>query len=207
QILDLQATGRAVVSNPAEDLPRERPLTDPSLPPRYSEEGPAPAPGVDANQLLAFLRCGDAAGPSADCDAADAGLLGSVSDWPDSALATPRAEQIAASYREMRSRDLSAVFDAAGAGFREAQGFGEFDAAAFARYLEQSPDHPEARAAIHRLAGVLVEIDLLGLPADDETRVRRELAGALAAEADLPGFDTDAVLEAVEATPIELPTN
>jgi hypothetical protein len=206
QVLDLEARGRAVVSDPASDIPRERPLTDPSLAPRYSKEGPAPAPAVDAEQLLAYMRCGDAGGPEAGCDTADAEQLGAVRDWSDSALATPRAEQIAQSYREMRSRDLSAAFDAAGSGFREAQGFGEFDPAAFARYLEQSSDHPEARAAIHRLANVLVEIDLLGLPPQDATRIRRELAGELAAEADLPGFDADAVLLAVDATPIELPS-
>ncbi|HEX5066157.1 MAG TPA: filamentous hemagglutinin N-terminal domain-containing protein [Myxococcota bacterium] len=205
QVLDLEARGRAVVSDPSSDIPRERPLTDPSLAPRYSKEGPAPAPAVDAEQLLAYLRCGDANGPAGDCATADAEQLGAVRDWSDSALATPRAEQLAQSYREMRSRDLSAAFDAAGSGFREAQGFGEFDPSAFARYLEQSPDHPEARAAIHRLANVLVEIDLLGLPPEDATRIRNELAGELAAEADLPGFDADAVLLAVDATPIELP--
>jgi hypothetical protein len=56
-----------------------------------------------------------------------------------------------------------------------------------------------------RLATLLVEVDLLGLAPDDETRVRHELAAQLAAEADLPGFDTDAVLAAVAATPIGLP--
>ena len=204
EVLDLRPTGPAVVGNPSEDIPRERPLTEPGMPPRFSDEKPAPAPDVEADQLLAFLRCGDA-GSAAACDAADTERLGAVRDWSDSALATPRAEQLAASYREMRSRDLSAAFDAAGAGFRQSQGFGEFDAAAFAQYLEQSGQHPEARAAIHQLANLLVEVDLLGLAPEDETRVRRELASELAAEADLPGFDADAVLDAVAATPIELP--
>jgi filamentous hemagglutinin family protein len=203
-VLDLTAGGRTIVGNPSEDVPRERPLTDPSLPPRFSKQQPGPAPVVDAGQVLAYLRCGDAGGVGAGCDDADAEQLAGVQDWQDSALATPRADQLAQSYRALRAHKLSVVFDQAGAGFRKEQGFGEFDSAAFARYLE-SGAQPVARTAIHQLANLLVEVDLLGLAPADEARVRHELASQLAAEADLDGFDTDAVLQAVAATSIELP--
>ena len=203
-VLDLTATGNSIVGDPSEDVPRQRPLTDPYLPPRFSKQQPGPAPVVDAEQVLAYLRCGDAGGVGAGCDVADSEELAGVHDWQNSALATPRADQLAQSYRAMRAHKLSAVFDRAGTGFRQAQGFGEFDSAAFARYLE-SGAQPEARTAIHQLAYLLVEVDLLGLAPADEMHVRRELASQLATEADLEGFDTDAALQAVAATSIELP--
>jgi hypothetical protein len=204
QVLDLTPTGRVIVGYPSEDMPHERAITEPALAPRTSEEGPGPPPAVNAGEVLAYLRCGEPGGGTAGCDPSDAAALGAVRAFDDSALATPRAAQLAASYREMRSRDLSAAFDAAGAGYREQSGFGVFDPAAFARYLE-SGAQPEARAAVHQLALLLVEVDLLGLAPQDETHVRRELASQLAAEADLPDFDTDAALTAVAATPIGLP--
>lgn len=203
-VLDLTADGPTIVGDPTKEVPRERPLTDPSLPPRFSAEHPAPGPVVDAEQVLAYLRCGDAGGVGAGCDAADSEELARVQEWQNSALATPRADQLAQSYRALRAHKLSAVFDAAGAGFRKSQGFGEFDPAAFAQYLE-SGAQPVARTAIHQLAYLLVEVQLLGLAPADEARVRQELASQVAAEADLDGFDTDAVLQAVAATPVALP--
>jgi hypothetical protein len=204
QVLDLTATGRTIVGDPTKEIPRERPLTETSLGPQFSNQHPGPAPVVDAEQVLAYLRCGDAGGVGAGCDAADSEELAGVQNWQDSALATPRADQLAQSYRALRAHKLSAVFDQAASGFRQSQGFGEFDAAAFARYLE-SGAQPLARTVIHQLANLLVEVDLLGLAPADEARVRRELASQLAAEADVDGFDADAVLLAVDQTSIELP--
>jgi filamentous hemagglutinin family protein len=204
RMLDLTATGERVVSNPSEQLPRESATTTPSLPPQASEAQPAPAPAVGADALLAFLRCGEPDAPT-DCDAAATAPLDAVADFPHSALATPRAAELLAAWRELRARDLGAAFDAAGAGYRAASGFGELEGASFGAYLEASREHADARAALRQLATILTEVELLGLAPEDETRVRRQLAAELAAEADVPGFDTDAVLEAVEATPIGLP--
>src|SRR5262249_24927710 len=43
-VLDLTATGGTIVGDPSQELPRERALTDPSLPPRFSGQHPAPGP-------------------------------------------------------------------------------------------------------------------------------------------------------------------
>ncbi len=204
RILDLTPTGNRVVGNPSQDIPRERPETVPALPPRFTQEAPAAPPAVDAEQVLAFLRCG-APGALTSCDAQSVAPLAGLHDFGASTLASERGADLAARYRALRSRDLSAAFDAAGAGFRGASGFGEFDAVAFGSYLEASREHEPARTAIRELAVLLVEIDLLGLAPEVEAQVRHALASELAYEADLPGFDAQAVLAAVAATPIGLP--
>jgi hypothetical protein len=168
-------------------------------------EAPAPPPPLGAEQVLAYLRCGSPEGVGAGCDAAETQALGSLRDFRDSALATPRAVDVAGLYRELRAHPLGPVFDAAGAGYRKAHGFGELDGRSFGAWLESAPDYGDARAALHRIATLLVEIDLLGLGSDDETRVRHEIASEVAAEVDLPGLDADGVLEAVAQTPIGLP--
>ena len=58
---------------------------------------------------------------------------------------------------------------------------------------------------MRQLATILTEVDMLGLAPEAEAQVRNELAREFAAEADVPGFDADAVLAAVAATPIGLP--
>jgi hypothetical protein len=207
QVLDLMPTGSTLIGNPTQDLERIRPTPEPELQAQPSGEGPAPAPALTAEQVLAYLHCGSATGPSEACSPDDHAPLAAVADWQESAFATPRAGELAADYREMRSGDLSAAFDKAAAGFRAQSGFGEFDSARFAHYLETSPDASEARDAIHAFASLLVGVELLGLSPEQAERARHELAGELAAEAELPGFDADAVLAAVDATPIGMPPN
>ena len=204
-ILDLTPSGANVVGNPADSIPRPRPEPRPTLPPSMGHEAPAPPPPLGAEQVLAYLRCGSPEGVGAGCDAAETQALGSLRDFRDSALATPRAVDVAGLYRELRAHPLGPVFDAAGAGYRKAHGFGELDGRSFGAWLESAPDYGDARAALHRIATLLVEIDLLGLGSDDETRVRHEIASEVAAEVDLPGLDADGVLEAVAQTPIGLP--
>jgi hypothetical protein len=198
RILDLTPTGNPVIGNPSQQLPRERAVTVPSLPPRFSDQKPAAPPAVDSEQVLAFLRCG---GALTTCDAQAAASLATLTDFDASTLATERATDLAARYRALRSRDLSAAFDAAGTGFRQASDFGEFDPQAFGAYLEATREHEPARTAIHELATLLVEIDLLGLAPEVEAQLRRDLASDLAHEANLPGFDADAVLTPAAATP------
>jgi Ni/Co efflux regulator RcnB len=202
-VLDLQATGRAVVGNPSEDIrcasARSRSVAAAPL----HEGGSLRRRPPSTPSSSAYLRWRRwRAGRRLRCSGR--ARLGAVRDWQDSALATPRAEEIAQSYRLMRARDLSAVFDRAGTGFRRRRASASSTRPPSPAIWSRAASTPRARCD-HRLANVLVEIDLLA-PGRGRARVRREVAGELAAEADLPGFDTDAVLLAVEATPIELPT-
>ena len=205
ELLDLTPSGGTIVGNPTQDLERIRPTPEPTLQAQPSDEAPAPAPMLTAEQVVAYLHCGTDTGPSTGCDADDHAPLAAVGNWQGSAFATPRAGELAADYREMRQQDLSAAFEQAAAGFRAESGFGEFDSQRFAHFVETSPEATDARAAIHNFAELLVGVELLGLSPEQSERARHQLADELAAEAELPGFDGDAVLAAVAATPIGMP--
>ena len=202
-ILDLAGSGPPLVGDPTSEVPRTAPGVAPNLGPRTDATPPAARPQVDAEQVLAFVRCvaGSAAGT---CDPDRAG----IASPPGSALATPRAMDIAMRYRELvtgpdaRAR-LRAAFSLAVREYRERTGDAEVNGARFYGFLRQSPGQRETLEQLNELARLFVEIEMLGMSEADTRSVQRALAEAFAEAAG--GLDADAVIDAVRASAIGLP--
>jgi hypothetical protein len=78
------------------------------------------------------------------------------------------------------------------------------DGSDFYAFLAASDLFEDARSEIDSLAGLLVQVDLLGLSPEDTRAVQLEIATSFAAATSLRGFDVVAVLDAVDASPIGL---
>jgi filamentous hemagglutinin family protein len=188
-VLDLTGNGPPVVGDPTSDLPRPEPSVMPAMGPRLDDADIAGAPaGVCPDDLASQQRGLD-----------------------DSALATPRASDIAARYRDLiASPDaharLRASFGLALRAYRASEGrAGPVDGARLYTFLQASPPYRETVEQVDELARLLTEIEMLGLGADDSQAVRRAVAAAFAESVADPEFGTDAVLAAVGASGIGLP--
>ena len=74
----------------------------------------------------------------------------------------------------------------------------------FYRFLARSNLHAGPRADLDNLAELFAQVDLLGLPAPDAALVQLRLARDFARAAALPGFESPAVVAAVETSPVGL---
>ena len=132
--------------------------------------------------------------------------------FEDSALATSRAREITARYRELvassgAGQRLRAAFASAGAGFAATQEWHDvsLNGEAFYHYLESAPEAQQpALASVRELAWLFTQIELLGLADADTRRLQRTLAEEFATAANLQGLSADAVAAAVDASPIGL---
>ena len=96
----------------------------------------------------------------------------------DPVLATPRAAEAMALYRELLgpgSQGLREAYDDALHTYRQRVGV-EFDAASFYRHVERWPADAAALAAVDRLATLFVQLQLLDLEADDLQWLRSTVA-------------------------------
>jgi filamentous hemagglutinin family protein len=207
-ILDLTASRNAagnalpLVGDPTSEVPRAAPGVAPQLGPRLDAALPTARPQVGAEQVLAFVRCHAGAAAGA-CDPQPADLAP-----PETALATPRAMDIAMRYRALvagpdaRAR-LRAAFGLAVREYRALTGASEVDGARFYGFLRQSPGQRETLEQLNELARLFVEIEMLGMSEADAHAVQRALAEAFAEAAG--ELDADAVTDAVRASAIGLP--
>jgi hypothetical protein len=160
---------------------------------------------VGAEQVLAYVRCAAGAGDRT-CGPDQAG----VAPPPGSALATQRAADIATRYRTLvassdaRAR-LRAAFKLAVRDYRERTGDAGVNGARFYSFLRESPGQGETLDQLNELARLFAEIEMLGMSEVDTQLVERALAEEFAEAAGEPGFDADAVLDAVRASAIGLP--
>jgi hypothetical protein len=202
-ILDLTGNGLPLVGDPTSEVPRPAPGVAPELGPRLDAAQPAARPQVNAEQVLAFVRCHADAAAGA-CDPERAG----IAPPPESALATPRATDIAMRYRALvtgpdaRAR-LRAAFTLAVRDYRASTGAAEVDGARFYGFLRESPGQSETLEQLNELARLFVEIEMLGMPEADTYSVQRALAESFAEAAG--GLDADAVMDAVRTSAIGLP--
>jgi filamentous hemagglutinin family protein len=192
-LLDLTGDGPPVLGDPSRELNRKHAQPSPPLDARSDGAAPAAPPSASANEVLAMLRC-----TGEEC-------LPDVRRGP---LSTPRAAEIARVYRErVSSRDgrvrLRATFAVAARAYRE-RGARGLDGSDFYAFLAASDLFEDARSEIDSLAGLLVQVDLLGLSPEDTRAVQLEIATSFAAATSLRGFDVAAVLDAVDASPIGL---
>jgi hypothetical protein len=204
-VLDLTGAGPPLVGDPTGEVPRAVPGVAPTLGPRLDAALPAARPPVGAEQVLAFVRCA-AGAPDGACGPEQAG----VAPPPDSALATQRAADIATRYRTLvaspdaRAR-LRGAFKLAVRDYRERTGDAGVNGARFYSFLRESPGQGETLEQLNELARLFAEIEMLGMSETDTRSVQRALAEEFAEAAGEPGFDADAVLDAVRASAIGLP--
>lgn len=211
-VLDLTGAGPPLVGDPTADLPRPEPAVAPALGPRRDDAAPAAQRQLNGAQVLAFIECADVAGaPPGACPDAAAAQRAERASLEDSALATPRATDVAARYRTLvassdaRAR-LRASFGLALRAFRESGvAAGPVDGARLYAFLYASPPYREILEEVNELARLFTEIEMLGLTADDTRAVERAVAEAFAASVGDPEFDADTVLDAVRASGIGLP--
>jgi len=205
--LDLSGAGARVLADPTDDLPRPAPPVAPGVAPRFGESAPAPAPAprVSGEQVLAYLAC--RAPEDGVCDAETARERLDLPAFARTALATERARGIAAeSWELVRGPDARAQLVAAFApverAWRRIAGPGPVQGEALYRLLAAEPGLAEARGRVDRLAALLAQVSLLGLPTEDTGRVQGALAADFAAATGMAGLDARAVLTAAGTSPV-----
>ena len=101
---------------------------------------------------------------------------------------------------------LRASFMLALRAYREREGaVGPVDGAQFYTFLRGSSPYRETMEQVNALARLFVEIEMLGIGADDARAVERAVSEAFAEAMGEPEFGADAVLDAVRASGIRLP--
>jgi hypothetical protein len=211
-MLDLTGDGPPVVGDPTSDVPRAETRIAPVPGPRLDDAHPTAPRPVSGEQVLAFIHCADVAGsPPGTCTAPFAALRPEIDASGSSALATQRASDVAARYRALVSSSdaqarIRASFMLALRAYREREGaVGPVDGARFYTFLRGSSPYRETMEQVNALARLFVEVEMLGLDADDARTVERAVSEAFAEAVGEPGFGADAVLDAVRASGIRLP--
>ena len=209
-LLDLTGTGPPLVGNPSRELPRDVLRVTPGSPGRSDRAAPAARAQVSGEQVITYLHC--AAEPrAAACPATEVAQPLSDPTLRGTALATERAVQIAADYRNLiaspdgRARLRASLMLALGAYRATAAGSG-VDGAGFYAFLRRSPAHAQAREQLDALARLFAEVEMLGLTEADARGVQNALADEFARAAGEPGLSAAALIEAVRASGIGLPT-
>jgi hypothetical protein len=106
------------------------------------------------------------------------------------------------------AEQLHALFARAGRAFASTREWddGSIDGAEFYRFLRESRELGRpALAALHELAWLLAEIELLGLDDADTRRLQDAVTRDFAEAAALPGLTPSEVRAAVSASPVQLP--
>jgi trimeric autotransporter adhesin len=181
-ILDLVGLGPRVVPDASRDVPAAAPPVLPGLAARPGDEPPSPPRVVASQEVIAALHCHTASGEP--CVATAVG---------DDPLATERAHEIVARYRELIGSEAGQ--EKLRASFAPLAASSTPGAA-----LARDPALGPARERIGELAVTLTQVELLGLEREQSGSVRRAIAADFAAATGVAGLDADAVLAAVDAS-------
>jgi hypothetical protein len=161
---------------------------------------------------MAFLDCADVGGAAAPaCLAPVAGGEGAPLADFDPVLATERARQATVLYRRLvgpgeASQRLRAAYDRAVDDYRSTRWAGEVDGAAFYQFVESLPGHATALQTVDQLATLFVELQLLDLGYADLQQLRETIVRQFLEQAQPGGLDTGALLDAVDASRIGMPS-
>jgi hypothetical protein len=194
RVLDLTGIGPRVVSDASQDVVRDATPVQPWLPARFDDVPPAPPRAVSGEELLAQLRCRDAAGEPC--------ALPGPGDDP---LASERARELTQRYRALvgsaeAQRAVVEAFAPLAQQPLPRTDAGGIDGRALARMTATGSELEPARARIGALAVALAEVELLGLEETESEIVRRAIASEFAAATGVPGLDAAAALDAVDAS-------
>jgi hypothetical protein len=211
--LDLVATGSPATDDAATAIPRRKPSVVELTHPKFGTDQPVAATARPAaDEVLAFLDCADVGGAAAPaCLAPVAGGGGAPLADFDPVLATERARQATVLYRRLvgpgeASQQLRAAYDRAVDDYRSTRWAGEIDGAEFYRYVARSPGHAAALQTVDQLATLFVELQLLDLGRADLQQLRETIARQFLEQAQPGGLDAGALLDAVDASRIGVPS-